>query len=124
MEPSTIILVVADSNFINLCQDPHAYVKLLKERIAVHRKDGAVLYTVSGRYGMSGVDPSIPVISVNDRNKTLFGQTLENSAMLYDELMAITIASSDPFIEIAKEVVTNANKTFTHYRYPGKSHGR
>lgn len=123
MEPvecSTTILVVADSNFNNLCQDPQGYVRRLKERVAELRSGNTHLYTVSGRYGLSNVDASLPVIEVNDRNKTLFSQTLENSSMFFDELMAISIAEEDQFIKSAREVVTSANKTFTHYKYPRK----
>lgn len=120
VECASIILVVSDSNFINLCQDPHGYVELLKERIGkVH--NNAVIHTVSGKYGIGHIDRSIPVVEVNDRNKTMFSQTLENSSMLFDELMVISIATNDPYIESAKEVVTTANKTFTQYRYPRKS---
>lgn len=121
VESSTTILVVADSNFTNLCQDPQGYVKRLKERVAELRAGNTFLYTVSGRYGLSNVDGSLPVIEVNDRNKTLFSQTLENSSMFFDELMAISIAvENDQFIKSAREVVTSANKTFTHYKYPRK----
>lgn len=117
---STVILVVADSNFINLCKDPFVYVKLLKDRVAqVH--ENSVIHTISGKYGIANIDPTIPVVDINDRNKTLFSQTLENSSMFFDELMAISTVDKDPYIESAKEVVTTANKTFTHYRYPRKS---
>ncbi|MNM08998.1 hypothetical protein D3C81_190780 [compost metagenome] len=120
VESTTTILVVADSNFNNLCLDPQGYVRKLKERVAELRTGNTFLYTVSGRYGLSNVDSSLPVIEVNDRNKTLFSQTLENSSMFFDELMAISIAEEDQFIKSAREVVTSANKTFTHYKYPRK----
>ena len=117
---STTILLVADSNFINLCQNPYEYIERFKERFVALRGGNAELYTVSGRYGISSVDASMPVIEVSDRNKTLFSQTLENSGMLYDELVVFTIVGHDPYIESAKEVVTTANKTYTNYGYPRK----
>jgi len=119
--PSTTILVVADSNFINLCKDPHTYVETLKVRVAELHNGTAVIHTVSGKYGIANIDNSIPIIEVNDRNKTLFSQTLENASMFFDELMAISTVEKDPYIESAREVVTSGNKTFTHYRYPRKS---
>lgn len=119
--PSTVILVVVDSNFINLCKDPHDYVRLLKTRVADMHNGTAVIHTVSGKYGLGNIDTSIPVVDVNDRNKTLFSQTLENASMFFDELLAISTVDKDPYIESAREVVTSGNKTFTHYRYPRKS---
>lgn len=122
MEPiecASIILVMADSNFINLCQDPHGYVQRLKVRVSDFHNN-AVIYTVSGKHGIAHIDSTIPIVEVNDRNKTMFSQTLENSSMLFDELMVISIAENDPYIESAREVVTSASKTFTHYRYPRK----
>lgn len=121
LESSTIILVVADSNFINLCKDPHGYVQLLKTRVSTLFDNNACIYTVSGKYGIANIDDTIPVIDVNDRNKTLFSQTLENSSMFFDQLMAISTVERDPYIESAKEVMTTANKTFTQYGYPRKS---
>lgn len=117
---ASIILVVADSNFVNLCKDPVEYVNLLKERVVTNRKGDALLYTVTGKYGISNIDKSIPTLDVEDRNKTLFSQTLENSTMLFDELMVISVNENDPFILAAKEVVTTASKTSTHYKYPRK----
>lgn len=115
-----IILVLADSNFSNLCENPTNYVKLLKERVVTAREGDAALYTVTGKYGISHIDETIPTLDINDRNKTLFSQTLENSTMLFDELMIISVVENDPYILAAKEVVTTASKTSTHYRYPRK----
>ncbi|MNR22234.1 hypothetical protein D3C85_1391760 [compost metagenome] len=117
---ASIILVVADSNFVNLCKDPVEYVNLLKERVVTNRKGDALLYTVTGKYGISNIDKEMPTLDVEDRNKTLFSQTLENSTMLFDELMVISVNENDPFILAAKEVVTTASKTSTHYKYPRK----
>lgn len=124
MEPTavcaSIILVLADSNFINLCKDPVEYVKVLRQRVADLREGEVAFYTVTGKYGVHHVDDSIPVLEINDRNKTLFSQTLENSTMLFDELIVISINDNDPFIVAANEVVTNVNKSSTVYRYARK----
>lgn len=117
---ASIILVVADSNFVNLCKDPVEYISLLKARVFEKRQGDAVLYTVTGKYGISNIDSTIRTLDVEDRNKTLFSQTLENSTMLFDELMVISVNENDPFILAAKEVVTTASKTSTHYKYPRK----
>jgi hypothetical protein len=117
---ASIILVLADSNFVNLCKDPAEYIELLKQRIVEKREGEVAFYTVTGKYGVHHVDGSIPSLEVNDRNKTLFSQTLENNTMLFDELIVISINESDPFILAAKEVVTNVNKTSTQYRYQRK----
>lgn len=112
-----VVLVVSDSNFVNLCRDPSDYVLRLKKIISERKSGGATIMTVSGRYGLSNIDPTIGVIQVDDKNKTLFGQTLENVAPFFDELLVVTISSSDPYILAAKEVVTNSHKTLTQYGY-------
>jgi hypothetical protein len=118
-QPSSIVLILADSNFINVCVDPNAYVGRLKDLLA-KRADNAKVYTVSGRYGLSQVDQSIPIIQVDDRNKTIFSQTLENSAMIFDEMITVSIVPTDPFMTVAREVLTKVNKTITQYRYQRK----
>lgn len=117
---ATVILVLADHNFANQCDDAVAYVKLFKERVIESRKGDAMIYTVTGKYGINGIDQTIPTLEVNDRNKTSFSQALENSTMLFDELMVISINESDPYIVAAKEVVTTASKNSTQYRYRRK----
>ena len=118
-QPSSIVLILADSNFINVCDNANAYVERLKELLS-KRVNNMIIYTVSGRYGLSQVDKSIPVIEVDDRNKTIFSQTLENSSMVFDEMIAVSIVPTDPFMTVAREVLTKANKTITQYRYQRK----
>lgn len=114
------VLVIVDTNFNNLCKDPQEYVSRLKV-IFGKRGNNTRLVTVSGRYGLGAVDKSLSAISVDDKNKTLFGQTLENISMVFDELLIITINPSDPYLLAAKEVVTNSNKTITQYAYSRRS---
>jgi hypothetical protein len=116
-----VVLVVVDSNFINLCADPFGYMARLKAKLTEQSADqGLTMFTVSGKYGLSNIDDSIGVIPVDDKNKTVFGQTLENVTMLFDKLVTITIAQNDPFLSMACEVVTNANKPYTKYGYQRK----
>lgn len=120
VDGNSVVLLVADSNFINLCNDPAAYVERLKKTIAARTEGNVQIITVSGRYGLSNVDSTIRVIEVDDKNKTLFGQHLENISMFFDELLVVTISPSDSYMLVAKEVVTNACKTFTQYGYQRK----
>lgn len=119
-EQSISILVVSDSNMINLCDEPQEYVDRFKTRINELRENKASLFTVSGRYGLSNIDKSIPVIEIHYKNKTLFKQMLENNSMLFDEVIAISAVTFDPYIDSAREVATATNKTFTQYSYPRK----
>lgn len=119
-QSSNIVLVVADSNFLNLCKDPFEYITRLKTLLAERSKGAATLFTISGKYGVSNIDNSLPIIPVDDKNKTLFGQTLENATMMFDELLAISVSANDPFLNMAREVVTGANKTITQYKYQRK----
>lgn len=122
--PTTLpvsLLVIADSNFINICNDPNAYLEKLKNVVEQKRgKENVVLYTVPGKYGISSLDKEMDNIPVQDKNKTVFMQTLENMANMFDELLIVSIAEEDIFIKGAKEVMTTLNKSFTHYRYARK----
>jgi len=114
------ILVVVESNFINLCRDPQDYVSNFKDKVVAMSDNKASLFTVTGRYGLTNVDNTIPAIDVMDKNKTMFRQMLENSSTLFDEVVVITSVPDDPYIESAREVATNTSKTFTRYGYPRK----
>lgn len=115
------ILVVVESNFINLCKDPHNYISAFKDKVTSNTESKAALFTVTGRYGLTGIDGTIPAIEVQDRNKTMFRQVLENNACLFDQVVVITSVPNDPFIESAREVALSASKTFTRYGYPRKT---
>lgn len=116
----TSLLVIADSNFVNICSDASAYVNKLKENLAKRRANGVSLVTVPGKYGIANIDSSIPELDVDDKNKTSFVQTLENVSLLFDEMIVVSVADNDNYIVGAKETMTSLNKCFTHYRYARK----
>ncbi len=120
VEQCTNILVVVESNFINLCKNPQEYVNAFKDKVAAKKDCKASLFTVTGRYGLTNVDKTIPAIEVTDKNKTMFRQILENNSGLFDEMVVITSVPDDPYIESAREVALGASKTFTRYGYPRK----
>lgn len=119
VQSSNVILVIADSNFGNLCKDVDDYVKRL-HKVLSERQSAYTLMTVSGRYGLHAVDTSLTALPVDDKNKTVFGQTLENVSGLFDELLVLTNTVSDPYISVAKETMGNALKTVTTYGYTRK----
>lgn len=116
---SSVVLVVADSNFVSLCKDSVEYLARLR-KILGDRTTNVTVMTVSGRYGVNSIDNSFKQLIVDDKNKTVFGQTLENVAGMVDELLVVSNVSGDPFISAAKEVLGNAQKTITTYRYERK----
>lgn len=117
VQNSSIILVVVDSGFANLCEDPSAYVTRLKDILGKRSLDKLTIMTVSGRYGLSSVAEDIKAVDVDDKNKTMFSQTLENVSGIFDELLVITNSSNDNFIQAAREVMGNASKTITTFGY-------
>ena len=119
IQSSKVVLVVTDSGFNGLCADPVDYLARLHKHFET-RSDPVTLMTVSGKYGLSSVDNKFIVVSVDDKNKTIFGQTLENVASMFDELLAVTNSISDPYILVAKEVLGNAGKTITTFGYERK----
>ena len=62
------MLVIADSNFINLCKNPDEYMTRLKEALKKRREQGVDLYTVSGRYGLGNIDNELRTIDVQHKN--------------------------------------------------------
>lgn len=119
VQSSNVILVVADSNFCNLCKDPAEYVSRL-HKVLSERQSAYTLMTVSGRYGINAIDTTLTPLPVDDKNKTVFGQTLENVSGLFDELLVLSNTLSDPYINVAKETMGNVQKTITTYGYPRK----
>lgn len=121
VQSSSVILVVVDGNFSKQCNEPDAYVTRLKKILGERTTDTITIMTVSGNYGLGGVDSGIKAVAVDDKNKTLFGQTLENISSIFDELLAITNTLHDPYINAAKDVMGNAGKTITTFGYQRKS---
>lgn len=111
----TFVLIITDSNFINICKDPEGSIEKLKNNLNSKRELN--LFTVNGRYGLSNVDPTMAVSEIEDKNKTSFSQTLENACLIFEEFIVLTNTPDDPYIVAAREVATNNNKTFTQYGY-------
>jgi len=117
---SSAVLVVADGNFRNLCKDPTDYLARLKKALAERaaRLQTAIsFFTISGKYGVSNIDSDFSVIEIDDKNKTAFGQTLENTALLFEEMVAVSNTPDDPYMTTVREVATETGKTMTHYKY-------
>lgn len=119
VQSNNVILVVADSNFYTLCHLPAEYMSRL-HKVLSERQSAYTLMTVSGKYGLNSVDSTLTSLPVDDKNKTVFGQTLENLSGLFDELLVLSNTLGDPFINVAKETMGNAHKTITTYGYPRK----
>lgn len=116
------VLILTDSNFVNLCNDASAYISKLKTVMASKNPNGVNLYTVPGKYGVSNIDSEIAVFEdIDDKNKTLFQQTIENSSIMFDELLVVTLGANDNFLNGAKETVTLLNKAVTQYGYQRKA---
>ena len=120
-ELTPTVLVICDSNFANLCVGPDEYVVRLREVIRKRVGGEVNIVTVSGRYGLSNVEAELPTIDVEDRNKTLFIQTVENHAPAFDELQIVSITDTDPFIEGVAESMSGLHKNITRYKYNRRS---
>lgn len=112
-----ITLVVTDSNFNRVVDGLEDYISKLD---AILTKKGATMVTVSGKYGISDIRPDILALEVDDRNKTNFGQTLENLSGHFDEVLIITTGGFCNYLNAVNEVATDNNKTITKYGYPVK----
>lgn len=123
MQTPSAVLVLADSNFMNLCEDPAEYLNRLRRALAARAERMSCvfsLFTVSGKFGLSKLDRSLSVIDIDDKNKTAFGQTLENASMLFEELVVISNTPDDPYMSMVREVGTSTSKILTQYKYERK----
>lgn len=121
------VLILADSNFMNLCKDPLEYLGRLKIALATRAEKLAMnicIFTTSGKYGLGNIDGTLPIIDIDDKNKTAFGQTLENASLLFEELVVITNVPNDPYISMVREMATNTSKIMTQYKYERKKDDR
>lgn len=119
-----VVLLLVDSNFVNLCSDPVEYISRLKNALntrAERLHTTISLFTVSGKYGLSKLDTSINVIDIDDKNKTAFGQTLENASIFFEELVTISNTPNDPYMSMVREVATTTSKIMTQYKYERKA---
>lgn len=115
----TFVLLLADSNFVNLCLNPEESVGRLVDNMTKSRD--LCLYTVSGRFGLEKLNnDKLQLTDVEDKNKTSFSQTLENASMIFEEMIVLSNTPEDPYLVAAREVATNNGKTFTIYKYHTK----
>lgn len=114
------VMVISDSNFHNLCDQPEQYIERLQKVIKSRLGENTRIVTVSGRYGLSKSTQDIESFSVEDRNKTLFVQTVENNVNYFDELVIVSITNMDPFIEGVAESMITHHKNTVRYSYKRK----
>lgn len=112
-----VMLIVIDSTFERTVVDLDAYMSKLNE-IIVKREVTPI--TVVGKYGISKFKEDIVCLEVDDKNKTNFGQTLENFSNHFDEVLIITSGGYCNYLSMVNEVATDNNKTITRYGYPTK----
>ncbi len=115
------VLVICDSGFMNLCQEPFDYMGKLYGVLKKRLGENVKIYTVTGKYGLSLADPTLPVYSVENKNKTAFIQDIENIHNQVDELLILSLISVDQYLEGAAERMASHHKTITRYGYPRKT---
>lgn len=113
----TTVMVISDSNFHNLCNLPEEYVSKLHKVIKNRLGENTRVVTVNGRYGLSKVNSDMTTYEVEDRNKTLFVQTIENNVNYFDELVIVSLTNTDPFIEGVADCMLNHHKNIVRYAY-------
>lgn len=114
------ILIICDSGFGNLCDSPLDYLTRLKGIIGERTNNDYLLHTVTGKYGLSEVDPSIQTLEIEDRNKTSFVQTIENMVDQTSELIIISLVDYDAHIEALASALSERCITIRRYKYARK----
>lgn len=118
------ILVVADSNFDNVCDKSAEYVKKLNAALTKRVGDNLKLMTVSGRYGLEQYPDTFQVKEADVKNKTNFIFSIENMAKAdeFDELLILSIVDGDPYLNGLRTKITECGKTISHYGYTRKQY--
>lgn len=111
------ILILADNGFVNLCNDPHAYIKHLKQVLFNRLGNDALLNTIKGKYGLSNLDSELNVLPTEDKNKTLFIQSIELLKNQINELLIISLVETDPYLEGVANSLGDLGVTITRYKY-------
>lgn len=109
------ILLVVDSGFYRLCTNPEGYITQLKFLITDNNKGDFNLKTVTGRFGVK--DSEIEALEIEERNKTVFVQTIENLSFQCDELVVVSIASADPYLDSLINALTAKHTCIRRYKY-------
>lgn len=118
---STTVLVICDSNFQNLCDDPEEYVDRLIGVLKKLHGDDVSIKTVTGKYGFSKVTDLFEPLEVEDRNKTVFVQTIENNTGYFDLLLIVSLSNTDPYLEGVADCMFDHSKDIIRYSYKRKS---
>lgn len=118
------IMVVADSNFENICNDSEAYINKLKAALQKRIGENLKLHTVTGRYGLDNYTGVFEVHEIDSKNKTSFIFSLENLAKadVFDELLILSIVDTDPYLNGVKTKITECEKTLSQYGYIRKEY--
>lgn len=115
------ILVICDSGFQNLCDGPEDYIARLREMVSTRTGGDYKLNTISGKYGLGATDATIPVLEIEDRNKTSFVQTIENMVDVVNELIIISVVDFDAHIEALAAALSERCITIRRHKYTRKS---
>lgn len=118
LNKSKNILIIFDSGFKNLCKDPEDYLTRLKALLRT-MSSNSVFHTVSGKHGYQG-DNELNVLEIEDKNKTMFVQTIENLSDQTDELVIVSIVESDPFIDALMNNLDERHVCIRRYKYEVK----
>lgn len=112
-------LVITDGVFEKQCTDAKQYVSDLKAKLALSTTRDIEVVSITTNRGICDLDVTIPALDMDAKNKTTFVQSLENSALLFDEMLIIK-NSDDPFLSSAYQCVTSLGKPIYVYGYVRK----
>lgn len=108
------VLVICEPPFLSGCKDTQAYHNKLDKFL--HQRAGESklrCVSVTGNYGL----PYENNIEVDDRNKTSFIRSLDDSLLQFDEIVIITNFEKDPYIDALSTRAAELSKSFTIYGY-------
>ena len=108
------VLVIADVDFSNQCDDLDLYTERLKKVLTQRAGETPLrIVTVGGRYAFPGFEQQ----PTDDRTKTAFVKSIEDYLTQINEVVIVTNFQSDAFISAVTSKVDEVRKTTTVYRY-------
>lgn len=96
MRPKHVALVISDGRFIQTGQDIELYLQKLFRFI--HTKEEGkevVVMTVTGKYGISS---DLPVLNVDDKNKSVFANIIVDRINYFNEIIFISNCKKEPYL--------------------------
>lgn len=113
-------LILCDTNFNNVCEDPIGYLTKLEKVIKSNYGENSTLNTITGKRGLTAVDYEIDSLEIFEKNKTVFKESFEEHMNKFDYLILLTL-KEDQYLGAISDLCSEYRKTIIRYKYKPRS---